>query len=154
MYCKMFFIDVSDTLRKAAFISSMLAFFFTMQVISVSDPSATGTRIPAPPIFPLSSGNISVSAFAAPAAYTFGDAGRTFGAGPGFFNVDGAILKEVSVAERFAVQFRVEAMNLTNHANFANPNTEQGSGTFGQITALAAGEAQARVIQFGLHLKF
>jgi outer membrane receptor protein involved in Fe transport len=94
----------------------------------------------------------NTSAFAAPAPYTFGDAGRSFGTGPNFFSTDGSLLKDFSV-ERFSAQFRVEVLNLTNHANFALPDTRLGSSTFGEITSLAAGN-QARIIQLGLHFKF
>jgi hypothetical protein len=94
----------------------------------------------------------NTSAFAAPAAYTFGNAGRTFGTGPNFFSTDGSLLKDFSV-ERFAAQFRVEVLNLTNHADFANPDTRLGSPTFGQITSLVTGN-QARIIQLGLHIQF
>jgi hypothetical protein len=66
--------------------------------------------------------------------------------------MDGSLLKDFSV-ERVTAQFRLEILNLTNHANFANPNTQQGSPTFGQITSLLAG-TQARIIQLGVHLKF
>ena len=51
------------------------------------------------------------------------------------------------------MQFRGEALNFTNHANFASPNTQQGSATFGQVTSLVAGN-QARIVQLGLHFKF
>jgi hypothetical protein len=94
----------------------------------------------------------NTSAFALPAPYTFGNAGRTFGTGPGLFNIDGSLLKDISV-ERFTVQFRAEILNLTNHPNFSIPNTQEGSSTFGQITTLVAGN-QARIIQLGLHLQF
>lgn len=94
----------------------------------------------------------NTSAFALPAPYTFGNAGRTFGNGPGLFSLDGSLLKDFSV-ERFTLQFRAEVLNLTNHANFNNPNTQEGSSTFGQITTLVTGN-QARIIQLGLHLKF
>jgi outer membrane receptor protein involved in Fe transport len=94
----------------------------------------------------------NTSAFAAAPAYTFGNAGRTFGTGPNFFSTDGSLLKDFSV-ERFAAQFRVEVLNLTNHADFANPDTRLGSATFGQITSLVTGN-QARIIQLGLHFKF
>jgi hypothetical protein len=114
----------------------------------VGNPSLPGNRTQAQQV----AAWFNVNAFAAPAPYTFGNAGRTFGAGPGFFSVDGAILKDVAV-ERFTVQFRLEAINLTNHANFANPNVLQGAGTFGQITSLAPG-LSARVVQIGLHVKF
>ncbi|MBV8844854.1 MAG: TonB-dependent receptor [Bryobacterales bacterium] len=94
----------------------------------------------------------NTSAFALPAPYTFGNAGRTFGTGPGFFNLDGSLLKDFSI-ERFALQFRAEVLNLTNHPNFSIPNTQDGSSTFGQITTLVAGN-QARIIQLGLHFQF
>jgi hypothetical protein len=95
----------------------------------------------------------NTSAFAIPAPYTFGNAGRTFGEGPGAINMDASILKDFTIRERMVLQFRVEALNFLNHANFANPDTRQGSPTFGQITSLVTGN-QSRIIQLGLHLKF
>jgi hypothetical protein len=95
----------------------------------------------------------NVNAFAVPAAYTFGNAGRTFGEGPGAINLDTSILKDFSIREGTVLQFRVEALNFLNHANFGNPDTRQGSATFGQITTLVPGN-QSRIIQLGLHLKF
>ena len=87
-----------------------------------------------------------------PAPYTFGNAGKTFGVAPGLFSLDASLLKDYSW-ERYTLQFRVEALNFTNHANFAPPNTQQGSATFGEVTSLVAGN-QARIMQLGLHLKF
>jgi len=118
--------------------------------IGVDRPNATGVS--------QSLGNpttgewFNVNAFGLPAPYTFGNAGRTFGTGPGLFSLDASLLKDFSV-ERFTIQFRAEALNFTNHANFANPDTRQGSSTFGQVTTLVSGN-QARIIQLGLHLKF
>jgi hypothetical protein len=91
-------------------------------------------------------------AFSAPAAYTFGNAGRSFGTGPSLFSMDGSLLKEFTV-ERCTAQFRVEVLNLGNHANFANPVTQRGSATFGQVTSLVSGN-QARIVQLGFHLAF
>ena len=68
------------------------------------------------------------------------------------FSLDASLLKDISW-ERCTLQFRAEALNFTNHANFASPNTQQGSPTFGEVTSLVAGN-QARIIQLGLHLKF
>ena len=94
----------------------------------------------------------NTAAFAVPAAYTFGNAGRTFGEGPGAISVDASLLKDFSIRERFAAQFRVEGLNILNHANFGNPDTHQGSPTFGKITSLVSGN-QDRIIQLGLHLQ-
>jgi outer membrane receptor protein involved in Fe transport len=95
----------------------------------------------------------NVNAFAVPAPYTFGNAGRTFGSGPGAINLDGSVLKDFAIRESAVVQFRLEALNFLNHANFANPDTRQGSATFGQITSLVAGN-QSRILQVGVHVKF
>ncbi len=95
----------------------------------------------------------NVNAFGAPAPYTFGNAGRTFGEGPGAVNVDASLLKDFRIAESFLLQFRAEGLNILNHPNFANPDTRQGSPTFGQITSLVAGN-QSRILQLGLHLQF
>jgi hypothetical protein len=95
----------------------------------------------------------NVNAFAAPPKYTFGDAGRTFGEGPGSVNMDTSLLKDFFIREKVKFQFRAEVLNVLNHPSFANPNTQQGSATFGQITSLVAGN-QARIFQFGAHLNF
>jgi len=95
----------------------------------------------------------NIAAFQAPAPYTFGNAGRTFGQGPGAISVDTSLLKDFAVHERFVAQFRVEGLNILNHANFGNPETRLGSPTFGKITSLVTGN-QNRIIQLGLHLQF
>jgi hypothetical protein len=95
----------------------------------------------------------NTGAFQSPAKYTFGDASRTFGEGPGLISLDASLLKNFKVAEKLNIQFRTEALNVLNHANFANPNTQNGSATFGQITSLASG-TQSRVLQFALHLQY
>jgi hypothetical protein len=65
----------------------------------------------------------NTAAFAVPAPYTFGDAGRTFGEGPGAISLDTSLLKDFKPGERIDAQFRVEGLNVLNHANFANPDT-------------------------------
>jgi hypothetical protein len=114
----------------------------------VGDPNFSGSRTRVQQLAEW----FNTSAFAAPAPYTFGYAGRTFGVAPGLFSLDASLLKDYSW-ERYTLQIRVEALNFTNHANFAPPNTQQGSATFGEVTSLVAGN-QARIIQLGVHLKF
>ncbi len=82
---------------------------------------------------------------------TFGDVGRNSLPGPGFFDVDAAIFKNFLFTERWRLQFRAEAFNLENRANFQNPNsTVSASVTFGRITAAN----DLRVLQFALKLFF
>lgn len=97
----------------------------------------------------------NTSAFQPNAAYTFGDAPRTFGTGPGTAQVDASLLKNFSLHEKTTLQFRAEALNVLNHPNWANPNTifASGSKTFGTITGLQSGN-QSRIIQVALHLSF
>jgi outer membrane receptor protein involved in Fe transport len=95
----------------------------------------------------------NTAAFAAPPIYVFGNAPRTFGYGPGAFALDASLLKDFPIAERIVLQLRLEALNALNHANFANPNMQEGSPTFGQITGLYSG-TPARILQLGAHLSF
>jgi hypothetical protein len=93
------------------------------------------------------------NAFAAPADFTFGNAGRTVGIGPGAVAIDSSILKNFSIHEKHQIQFRAEMLNMPNHPNFANPNTARGRADFGRITGLAAGNA-SRIIQLALRYSF
>jgi hypothetical protein len=95
----------------------------------------------------------NTSAFADPGAFAFGNAPRSFGTGPGAFNMDLSLLKDFHATERIDLQLRLEALNALNHANFANPNTQFGSAAFGQVTGLYSG-TPGRIVQLGLHLGF
>lgn len=92
----------------------------------------------------------NTAAFAFPAPGTFGDAGRNILDGPGFQNVNTALVKNTRFNERVNLQFRAEAFNLFNHPNFNLPDNFLGSPTFGRITSAR----DPRHIQFGLKLLF
>jgi hypothetical protein len=80
-----------------------------------------------------------------------GNAGRGVIRGPGFANWDAALMKNFSLRERFNLQLRGEALNLTNHANpngFASANIT--STLFGQINSFRA----PRRIQISMKLTF
>ena len=70
--------------------------------------------------------------------------------GPGFANVNLALIKHVAVGPHARLQLRVEAFNLFNRTNFGLPDGFFGSPTFGQI--LSASEA--RRIQVGARMLF
>jgi hypothetical protein len=90
------------------------------------------------------------AAFKVNAAGTFGNAGRNILIGPGIENIDFGVIKTFSITERYKVQFRAEAFNIFNHANFSNPNGNVSAGTFGTITAAGA----PRVMQLALKAMF
>jgi hypothetical protein len=90
------------------------------------------------------------AAFAPAASGTFGSAGRNILRGPGYFDVDMSIFKEFLFTERWKLQFRAEAFNLENRANFQNPTASVSSATFGRITAAY----DPRVLQFAMKLFF
>jgi hypothetical protein len=53
----------------------------------------------------------------------FGNLGRNAITGPGFSNLDFALVKNTTIiGERFRVQFRIDAFDLLNQVNFTNPS--------------------------------
>jgi hypothetical protein len=90
---------------------------------------------------------------------TFGNTGKNILRGPRFFNTDVALLKNFTVTERIAVQFRSEFFNIFNNVNFAQPQNYLGTSSFGQITSVlnggtAGSPGEPRIIQFALKLLF
>jgi len=74
--------------------------------------------------------------------------------GPHFSNLDLAVSKNFPIfGERYKLQFRAEAYNTFNHANFGIPDTGVTSGRFGVISGLA-GVEPSRVMQFALRFDF
>ncbi len=65
---------------------------------------------------------ITRAAFANPAPGTFGGIGRNALYGPGFGSVDFSVFKKTALTEKIFAEFRVEAFNLFNRTNYANPN--------------------------------
>ncbi len=90
------------------------------------------------------------SAFALPAAFTFGNAGRNIVFAPGYSDVDFSLQKDMNLTETVRLKFRVETFNLFNHPNFDVPNRIAFTPNFGRIFSADA----ARQIQFGLKLEF
>jgi hypothetical protein len=68
----------------------------------------------------------ATAAFSVPAANSFGNLGRNAFYGPGFTNLDLALIKNTKVTERVNVQFRADAFDLFNHPNFGNPGGVNG----------------------------
>jgi hypothetical protein len=59
------------------------------------------------------------------------------------------------LTESLKLRFESTATNLTNHVNFATPNMNANSNSFGSINSVQSAEgASARTIQFALRLDF
>jgi hypothetical protein len=86
--------------------------------------------------------------------------------GPGSVNLDFSVFKDIAVTERYRLQFRTEAFNLTNTPTFNLPSpTNQtltcrgapGSAcnsTNSQFGKLSGAQSVGRQIQFGLKFLF
>jgi hypothetical protein len=69
---------------------------------------------------------------------TPGTSKRRFFYGPGLDNYDMALLKNVHLTESKSLQFRIEAFNIFNHAQFFGPQSVDGnidSSTFGDVVS-------------------
>jgi Carboxypeptidase regulatory-like domain len=91
------------------------------------------------------------AAFATPAAFTYGDAGRNSVYGPPQQSLDLALARSFSLTERASFQVRAEAFNALNKANLGTPNRFVNTPQFGTITmAMTPG----RELQFSARLSF
>ena len=90
------------------------------------------------------------ASFAAPAPNRFGNAGRNSLRGPGFINYDMSVVRNFRMLERFRLELRGEAYNLTNTPRWGNPTNNVNNAAFGQILS-ASGE---RELQVALRLTF
>ncbi|MGH9879865.1 MAG: TonB-dependent receptor domain-containing protein [Pyrinomonadaceae bacterium] len=89
----------------------------------------------------------------------FGSLGRNVVIGPGFNNTDFSVIKRTKIGEDKVIEFRAEAFDLFNHANFGQPGRVVGGPTtsFGKITntRFATGDSgSSRQLQFALKFKF
>jgi hypothetical protein len=55
--------------------------------------------------------------------------------GPKYFDMDMALFKTFRIKEKASMGIGMSAFNVFNHPNFANPDSNLGDGTFGQITS-------------------
>jgi hypothetical protein len=90
------------------------------------------------------------AAFSIAPQFTLGTSSRNPVRGPGFSNLDLALLKRFPLGETRNVEFRAEVFNLTNTPPLGNPNMTLGAPGFGSITT--AGDP--RIVQLALKLNF
>jgi hypothetical protein len=135
-----------------AIITIQSGYPFTVTV--PGDPANTGVGSQRPNLLKTATTNcgsghltncIDASAFALPAQYTYGNAGRNILRGPGLTNVDFSLFKNFVLTERLRLQIRGEAFNASNTPGFNNPNATLKTATFGTVTSTANNNRQIQV---------
>jgi hypothetical protein len=102
----------------------------------------------------------SKSSFAEPVGLRFGTSGRNIWSGPGLFSLNGAIFRRIDLTERYVLELRAEAFNLTNTPQFANPNTSLTSSSFSYVTSTLSsgtgvnGTGGGRAAQLSVKVRF
>jgi outer membrane receptor protein involved in Fe transport len=76
------------------------------------------------------------AAYAVPALYTYGNAGKGSLAGPGFATVDMSLAKAIAVTERAKLELRWDIFNAFNRTNLGNPNNAVDTSTAGVISGI------------------
>ena len=91
--------------------------------------------------------------FSLPALGAMGNARRRFFSGPGMEDIDTTLSRSFLVRENRALEFRAEAFNVFNHAQFFSAASVEGnisSTSFGQ----AVSAMPPRLMQFALRYRF
>jgi hypothetical protein len=96
-------------------------------------------------------GYLDRTAFALPAAGTYGNLAARSINGPGYWNVDLALARLLRVAGERTFEIRVETFNLFNNFNWGDPVTNLDSPQFGRITTQ---NGNPRIMQFALKYAF
>jgi hypothetical protein len=123
----------------------------------IGDASGPGTRDQWFNSAPIGS---SDSAFGRPARGTFGDLEPSALRGPGYWRVDASLFKNIPLGGSKEIQIRIEAVNLFNHVNLGQPDSEIGvpgnnNANAGRITSTAYGNADPqRNFQFAVKFAF
>lgn len=81
----------------------------------------------------------------------FGNTERNSLTGPGQKNVDLSLIKFIPINDRLRGEFRIEAFNVFNWVNYANPNNNISGANFGRIERASTGP---RVLQLAFKLNF
>jgi hypothetical protein len=102
---------------------------------------------------------LNPAAFAVPAPGTFGDAPRNVARGPGLWQADAGLTRQISVTERVRIDLRAEAFNIFNRPQYGASQTDLSAlSSFGAILATVntgpVGTGTPRQIQFMLRVGF
>jgi len=88
----------------------------------------------------------------APGAGELGTLGRNFFVGPHYGVINASLLKTLAITERFKLELRGDATNLTNSVMFGAPTTDITSTTFGRIRNTTT--SSSRKVQVGAKIHF
>jgi hypothetical protein len=154
--------------RVSSFLTLMtgLPLYFTASSTALQTPDNTQTPDLVAPVQILhgvgSNPWFSTASFAPAAGKTFGNVGRNFLSGPGFFNLDASLFKSIRFTERYNLDLRLEAFGVTNTPQFffnstngtpaggTAAGTTLASSSFGHVTGASGG----RQLQLGVKFNF
>lgn len=92
------------------------------------------------------------AAFTAPPNFTYGTSGYNMLRGPGLWNFDVNLTKNLRLFKEYSLQLRAEAFNVFNHPNFGTPSASiTNPATLGVISTLAGAN---RTMEFGAKFTF
>jgi hypothetical protein len=101
---------------------------------------------------------VNPAAFSTPASGTFGNLGHNAFRAPRISDVELALAKDVSIAERTTVRFRADVFNVLNRAQYGAPNADWSQTNFGTITttisSYATGRGTPREFQLSAKISF
>jgi hypothetical protein len=94
----------------------------------------------------------NTAAFVTPAQFTYGNAGRNIVLGPGIFNIDMSLIRNIRLGGSKSLQFRLEAFNLLNKPVWGDPNLSMANpALFGTINTT---RTPMRELQIGAKFSF
>jgi hypothetical protein len=93
----------------------------------------------------------NTAAFARPDAFTYGNAGRNIVTGPGIFNTDMSLIRNVVFGGGKSLQFRLEAFNVFNNPVWGDPTMAMTSPLYGTINST---RTPMRELQLGVKFAF
>jgi Carboxypeptidase regulatory-like domain len=93
----------------------------------------------------------NMAAFANNSPGVWGNVPKGYLTGPSFWNADLSFSRNINVGQGRRVEVRIEAFNLFDHVNWANPNVTVDSATAGRVTNTSG---DPRIMQFALKYNF
>jgi hypothetical protein len=131
-------VAISQTTNNNAF-----AGFGTQRPDMVGDPNLPGDERSVSRWF-------NTSAFVAAAPFTIGTSSRNPIRGPGYENLDVALMRRVPLSATRSLEIHAEVFNATNNPPFQAPNAQVGAAAYGTITS--AGDPH--VVQLAVKFSF